>query len=345
MLYVTTRSNVEVSTALRAMRENRAPDGGLYLPARIPALTAEEVRALLAKPTGDIAADILNRFFGTKLTGPQVETALGAELFGATAMSHRIVFWELWRRDGRRWADTLRSLAALIAQEPGAEAGTWLRVAAKVALLFAAVAQLRGEGRIGPEEKADLFVMSGDMIGLFAGWYAGQMGLPIGTVVCCCNENSGVWDLICRGQMKLDARRIDTGTPECDLAVQPGLELMLYASLGAEEAERFVRQTGQGGTYFLGPEQHRHFRQGLDACVVSSRRLGGVICNLYRTNGYVLCPYNALTYAGLMDYRSTKRRRSTALILSTKSPLDMAAQLAPLLGTDEDSLRRHIRRG
>lgn len=327
------------------MRENRAPDGGLYLPARIPALNAEEVAALMAGSGGDIMAEIINRFFGTKLTGAQVEFALGAELFGTRPMSHRIVMLELWHRDGRRWADILRSLARLISQEPGAEAGTWLRVAAKVAMLFAAVSQLRREGRIAYEEKPDIFVMSGDLIGLFACWYAGQMGLPVGNVVCCCNENSGIWDLICRGQMKLDARRIDTGTPECDSAVAPGLEMLLYASLGAEEAERFVRQTEQGGTYYLGAEQHRHLRQGLDACVVSSRRLGGVICNLYRTNGYVLCPYSALTYAGLMDYRSTKRRRSCALILSTKSPLDLTALLAPVLGTDANSLGRHIRKG
>lgn len=345
MLYVTTRSKIEVSTPIRAMRESRAPDGGLYLPAKIPTLTAEEVSVLLPQAPREVAAVILNRFFGTKLTGAQVESALGAALFGATPMSHRIVFLELWHRDGRRWDDCLGSLAWLIAQDPGAEAGTWLRAAAKIAILFAAVSQLRGQGRIGPEEKADLFVMSGDMIGLFAGWYAGQMGLPMGNVVCCCSENSGIWDLICRGQMKLDARKIETAIPECDKNAAPGLEMLLYASLGAEEADRFVRQTGQGGTYFLGPEQHRHFRKGLDACVVSSRRLGNVVCNLYRTNGYVLCPYSALIYSGLMDYRSTKRRRSTALILSTKSPLDLSAQLAAVLGTEEEALRGHIRRG
>lgn len=345
MLYVTTRSKVEVSTALRAMRETKAPDGGFYLPARIPVLSDDELAELWNQSGSEIVAQILNRFFNTKLTGAQVSSALGGELYGTRPMSHRIVFWELWSRTGRNWPDTLHALAELISQEPGAAAGTWLRVAAKVALLFALTAELRAEGRIGSEEKADLFVMSGDLIGLFAAWYAAQMGLPLGNVICCCNENSGIWDLICRGMIKLDAKRVQTPTPECDQVVPAGLELLLYASLGPEEAERFVRKAQQGGTYFLGAEQHRHLRRGLDACVVSSRRLGRVICNLYRTNGYLLCPYTALTYAGLMDYRSTKRRRSTALILSTKSPLDVSSQLAAVLGTEEKALRGHIRRG
>lgn len=343
MLYVTTRSKIEVSTPIRAMRELRAPDGGLYLPARIPALTADEMEALLTRPAGEIVAEILNRFFGTKLEGVQVESALRGQVISQTTMSHRIVFCELWRRDGQNWEAILRALANLITQGATSEAGTWLRVSAKIAMLFAAVAQLRQKGTMGPEEKADLFVMSADLIGLFSGWYAMQMGLPIDTVVCCCNDNSGVWDLINRGQIKLDAKIIDTGTPECDLTAPIGLELLLYAALGPEEAQRFVEKTGQGGSFFLGAEQQRHFRRGLDACVVNTRRLGAVIPNLYRTNGYVLCPYSALTYAGLMDYRSTKRRRNPALILSVKSPLDVAHALAPLLGLEEKALRRHIR--
>ncbi len=345
MLYVTTRSKIEVSTPIRAMREMRAPDGGLYLPARIPALTTDEVEALLKRSSGEIVAEILNRFFGTKLEGFQVESALKGQVMPLSPMSHRIVFCELWRRDGRNWEAIVRALASLIAQEPGAEAGTWLRASAKIAMLFAAVAELRQNGTMGPEEKADLFVMSADLIGLFAGWYAVQMGLPIGAVVCCCNDNSGVWDLLNRGQIKLDAKIIDTSIPECDHVAPTGLELLLYAALGAEEAQRFVEKTRQGGTYFLGAEQQRHLRRGLDACVVNTRRLGAVIPNLYRTNGYVLCPYSALTYAGLMDYRSTKRRRNPALILSVKSPLDVAQALAPLLGMEERALRKHIRQG
>lgn len=327
------------------MREIRASDGGLYLPARIPALTGEELNGLLSKGGSEIVAQILNRFFGTKLTDRQIGELLRGDGVPSRHMSHRIVFCELWQRSGESWEEVLANLAELICGEGGVGAGTWLRVAAKVAFLFAAVAQLRQSGAMGHEEKADLFVMSGDLIGLFAGWYAMQMGLPLGNVVCCCNENSAIWDLLNRGQIKLDARRIGTGTPECDYVVPPGLELLIYAALGEGEAARFVEQLGKGGTYFLNAEQQRHLREGLDAFVVSARRLGDVVVNLYKTNGYVLCPYNALIYSGLMNYRSHTRRRCVAMIMSTKSPLTVIDRLAPLLGEEPDALRRKLRGG
>lgn len=327
------------------MWETRAPDGGLYLPARIPALSKEEVTALLAKSGAENVAEILNRFFGTKLTARQIGRILKGDAVSARRMSHRIVFSELWQRTGESWEEVLANLAELISGEAGIGTGTWLRVAAKVAFLFASVAQLRQSGDMSHEERADLFVMSGDLIGLFAGWYAMQMGLPLGNVVCCCNENSALWDLLNRGLIKLDARPIETGTPECDHAVPPGLELLIYAALGEGEAERFVEQLGKGGTYFLNGEQQRHLKQGLDAFVVSARRLGSVIANLYKTNGYVLCPYNALIYSGLMNYRSHTRRRCVAMILSTKSPLTVLDRLAPLVGEETEALRRKIRGG
>ena len=46
MLYVTTRNNRDAYTAQRVLRENRGPDGGLYVPFREPVFSREEIDAL-----------------------------------------------------------------------------------------------------------------------------------------------------------------------------------------------------------------------------------------------------------------------------------------------------------
>lgn len=346
MLYETTRSKVDVHTAQRALKENRAPDGGLYIPAQLPVFSREELSALLKQPSGGIIAEVCNRFFNTKLSQWDVEFVIGRQPFGLTEMSHRIVFGELWRNPRGSFDDTVRMLTDLLSTEVGvSEPGLWMRAAVRIAMLFAIFSQLRGQGTLKPGESLDVAVATGDLVSGFAAWYARKMGLPIGTIVFCCNENSGVWDLVCRGQMKLNAKVVHTDTPECDTAVPEGLELLIHALLGQEESEQFVRTMEKGGMYFLSSEQHRHFRQGLDACVVSGRRLGGVIPNLYKTNGYVLCPYSALVYAGLMDYRSISRRRNTALVLSEKSPVLHLDIISRRLGVDADKLRSQIERG
>lgn len=46
MLYVTTRTKQDTFTAARALSEDRAPDGGFYVPMRLPRLDRREIKKL-----------------------------------------------------------------------------------------------------------------------------------------------------------------------------------------------------------------------------------------------------------------------------------------------------------
>ena len=89
MLYATTRSKVATYTAQRALKEERAPDGGFYMPTSLPVYSHEELEALLKEPAGEIVARILNSFFKGKLGRMDVEFALGRKFFGLARISHR----------------------------------------------------------------------------------------------------------------------------------------------------------------------------------------------------------------------------------------------------------------
>ena len=52
MLYITTRNCRDAYTAQRALRENRGPDGGMYLPFHEPSYSAEDWKELAQKPGG-----------------------------------------------------------------------------------------------------------------------------------------------------------------------------------------------------------------------------------------------------------------------------------------------------
>ena len=47
MLYVTTRDSRDAYTANRALSENRGPEGGFYVPMRLPHFEAEELKGFL----------------------------------------------------------------------------------------------------------------------------------------------------------------------------------------------------------------------------------------------------------------------------------------------------------
>ena len=101
----------------------------------------------------------------------------------------------------------------------------------------------------------------------------------------------------------------------------PGaLELLIHDRMEWDDVEKFVELAKKGGTWYLSAEEHRHLRQGISAAVVGDSRIRLAIPNLYKTNGYILCPYSALVYTGLMDYRSHPGKRRAALMLTEYDP-------------------------
>ena len=202
MLYATTRSKVATYTAQRALKEERSPDGGFYIPANLPVYSSDELEALLKEPSAEIVARVLNVFFKGKLGQLDVEFALGRRFFGLARISHRIVIGELWRNADGSFDALCRRLTERISAEFGTtNPGTWMRIACRIALVYAMYAELCRQGITSQGERMDAAVLTGDFEGPYALWTAKRMGLPIGHIICCCNENGGFWELLNRGQI------------------------------------------------------------------------------------------------------------------------------------------------
>lgn len=333
MLYATTRSNFETGTAQRALREVRGPDGGFYVPMALPFYTPEQIDALRDVSCAGAVAQVMNAFFSCRLTERDVEFVLGKQIAKLSSISHRITVAECWHNREGDFSRVVRLLTERISTGPDTPSvGEWAGVAVRTALLFGLYGELLRRGEAEPGRMIDVAVLAGDFTAPMAAWYARAMGLPIGNIVCCCNDNGAVWDLLQRGEVKTNQPVRHTATPKCDNALPAGLERLVYATLGREEALRYSQVCAQGGVYVLNPAQHPLVRQGLQAAVVGGNRLNRVIANVYATSGYVLCPYSALVYTGLMDYRAMSGENGRALVISESSPLQCQEQIAQAMG-------------
>lgn len=331
MLYATTRSKVETFTPRRALKDSYAPDGGLFIPARMPEYTQQEILELETLTAGECIARVMNRFFGTKLTGREVDFRLGRNVCRLTDMSHRIVVVETWHNNDGRFEHTVKALAGMVSAELGTQRPSqWMVIAARIAVVFAVYGDLRRRGGIAPEGVLDAAVEDGDLTAAMAFWYARKMGLPIGTIVVCGENDGGIWEMIVRGQIKTAG-----GVPD-------GLERLVFASLGHSQTQRYVECCRSGEVFALGIEKRRTLREGLYACVVSPGRTMSVITNVCRTNGAILDPGTAKAYAGLMDYRAITGSGAPALILCEASPVLRETEVCAALGIDGDTLRRRL---
>ena len=342
MLYVTTRSNRDAYTAQRALRENRGPDGGLYVPFRAPVFSPEDIDALAEKSFNRCVADTLNVLFNTRLTSWDVDLSVGRHPVRLTKLNHRVLLGESWHNLDSRFSRMVQNLAGQLRADQKALSSDWAEIGVRIAVLFGICGELMRAGWVSREKPFDLSVVSGDFSAPVSAWFAREWGLPIGNIVCCCNENNSLWDLLRQGQLRTDEVSQTTETPDGDVVVPDGLERLIHSCGGPEEVQRYVAVCRRGGTYYPSDALLSRLRRGMYVAVVSGRRMRATIPSIYSTNNCLLSPYASLAYAGLLDYRSRTGESRYAVVLSEKGPVCDLETVAGALGISPQELKRHI---
>ena len=345
MLYVTTRNNEEVYTAQRVLRENRAPDGGLYVPFRDPHFSESDIRALADKSFNRCVAEILNLLFQTHLTPWDVDFTIGRYAVRLQKLGQRIVVGESWHNLESDFSRLVNNLTKLLCGDDQTEvqSGDWVCIGVRIAVLFGIFGELIRQDIADVDRKIDISVVSGDFSAPISAWYARNWGLPIGNVICACNDNGNLWDFVCHGVFRTGEVAKQTSTPLADVVVPEGMERLICASGGRGEAARFLGTLRLGGTYYMDEAPLNQLRKGLYVTVTSERRMRDTIPTVFGTHQYVLSPYTALAYAGLQDYRARTGESRIALVLAERSPLCDAETVAGSLGITVDVLKEYYK--
>ena len=344
MLYITTRSREEAYTATKALAESAAPDGGFFVPMKMPCFDRKQIKALGEKSFSQNVAEILNLLFQTQLDSWAVEFGIGRHPVRLVTVSGRAILAEIWHNPSWNFERLARSVEKTIRQSDQISPvpSDWLMISSRIAVLFGIFGELMARGEVSPDSPMDIAVHVGNFSGPMAAWYAREWGLPIGNILCCCNENPGCWKFIHKGELRCDAPTVETTTPACDKAVPEDLERLISGTLGYGENRRFLYHCTEGGLYYLEEHQHQRLREGLYASVVGRQRLEWAILNLYKTDGYISDPYTALAYSGLMDYRAGTGETRKALILSEESPLYSLPYLGKCMGLSPEELKKRL---
>lgn len=334
MLYTTTRNNQDTFTAQRVLRSGRAPDGGLFVPFHLPVYTEEEIKRLSSIGFNSRLAEILNLLFGSHLTGFDIDLALGKRSVRLQQLGQRLFLAECWHNIQWQFAEILNALSHLVFSDRESEPAQsgWVETGIRMAVLFGIIGELIRNGLVSAEKPVDLAMVSGNFSGPMAAWYARGMGLPIGNIVCCCNENAVLWDFICHGQLRTDGIAVDTLVPEADILVPEGLERLITLYGGPAEVDRYVDCLHSGRTYYVDDGLLDRMRKGIYVTVSSEQRIISTVSSSFSAHQCVLSLSSALAYAGLQDYRARTGSSRMALIMTDKSPrLDMP-MVADILG-------------
>ena len=343
MLYRTTRGKYDVVTAFKTIHTDCYVDGGLFLPFRMPKLNITQLATMGGASQAQTIANVLNALFCCELTAWDVELAVGRRPVQMATIGRQIIAGELWNNDRE---DISRMVRALSSRMGGnAEVPTnWMEIAVRIALLFAAYGMLQSAGTVKGHEKMDVAAATGDFTMSMAAWYAREMGLPVGQIICGCNANGGLWDLLNRGELSTGNRAVPTCTPEANLIVPRNLERLIHGVFGVEENKRYLLYCSKGRTYTVTEEQGQALSRGLFAAVISDSRVSAIIPGVYRTRSYILSPYAALAYGSVQDFRATTGEERPTLLIADRSPAKDGALVSKLLKIKEPDLQKRLTR-
>mgnify|MGYP001851086589 FL=1 len=227
-----------------------------------------------------------------------------------------------------------KEIAACLAQRniclSSANSINWGRLAPQIVYYFAAYAQLLKAGKIAFGDEVDFCVPTGNFGDILAGYYAKQMGLPVGRLVCASNQNNVLTDFLRTGVYTAKRAFYKTSSPSMDILVSSNLERLLWHVTGSDaEVAGLMDRLNREGSYTVRPETLAAI-QGTFACGWSSEEeVAAEIRTRWERDGYLCDTHTAVAFhvAG-----QQKRAGVPMVVLSTASPFKFPRSVLAALG-------------
>lgn len=229
-----------------------------------------------------------------------------------------------------------KTVAARLAEKnirlSSANSINWGRLVPQIVYYFAAYAQLIHAGKIALGDPVDFCVPTGNFGDILAGYYAGQMGLPVGRLVCASNENNVLTEFLNTGVYNARRPFYKTTSPSMDILVSSNLERLLYHMTGDTAAVAgWMRQLAAEGQYTVGAEVLSRIRDSFACGCASGPEVNAQIRQMYQEYGYLCDTHTAVAFKVAQEYQK-QNGTSPMVVLSTASPFKFPRSVLAALG-------------
>ena len=195
------------------------------------------------------------------------------------------------------------------------------RLVPQVVYYVYAYAKLIKEERIAEGEKINVVVPTGNFGNILAAFYARQMGVPIGKLICASNENKVLYDFFATGTYDRNREFVLTTSPSMDILISSNLERLIYRIAGedAQKNAALMDSLARTGVYEI-TEQMREQLADFYGNYADEAETAGRIRQMYENTGYVLDTHTAVASAVYQKYRESSKDETVTVIASTASP-------------------------
>ena len=225
---------------------------------------------------------------------------------------------------------------ALGCQFSSANSINWGRLLPQIVYYFAAYMQLVRKGEIAFGDAIDFTVPTGNFGNILAGWFAREMGLPIGKLVCASNANDVLDDFIRTGTYDANRPFMKTNSPSMDILISSNLERLLSLLSGSDEEVRgYMQKLSETGTYTVSDRVLRAVQAEFSCGFCTDAQGAQTIGKTFRESRYLLDTHTAVACTVLGAYRAETGDQTLTVVESTASPFKFCASVLDALGVTE----------
>ena len=213
----------------------------------------------------------------------------------------------------------------------------WGRVLPQIVYYVSAYCDLVKTEKIQLGDPVNVCVPTGNFGNILAGYYAGQMGVPIRKFICASNSNNVLTDFLRTGVYDRNRRFYNTMSPSMDILISSNLERMLYELSGSSDGEvrGYMDQLAEKGRYEVGDAVKGKLSRYFAAGFCDDAQTQRVIARMWNEHKYLIDPHTAVAFDVLDQYRAETGDDTAAIVVSTASPFKFCDSVLGALGVTD----------
>ena len=211
----------------------------------------------------------------------------------------------------------------------------WGRLVPQIVYYFAAYGRLVRNHEIEMGQPVDFCVPTGNFGDILAGYYAKQMGLPVGKLVCASNRNNVLTEFFETGTYNARREFFKTTSPSMDILVSSNLERLLYHITGSDaQVAAWMADLAEKGSYTVNSTTLETIRADFAAGCASDEEVAQEIKAIYQKVGYLCDPHTAVAFKVAREYQAASQSHNPMVVLSTASPYKFPRDVLTALGAE-----------
>lgn len=213
------------------------------------------------------------------------------------------------------------------------------RLVPQICYYVYAYAALLKAGKIRAGEKINVTVPTGNFGNILAAFYAKNMGLPIGRLICASNENKVLYDFFSTGTYDRNREFVLTSSPSMDILISSNLERLIYRIAGndADRNREMMNALAKEGKYAI-TEEMKEALADFYGAYANETETAEEIKRLYSSCGYVIDTHTAVASAVYQKYVKETGDKTKTVIASTASPFKFTRSVMNAIDDGYDSM-------